>query len=401
MSRTMLNIENAASGYGQHRVLKDVSFTVEEGDFIALIGSNGTGKSTLIKTIAGLIPLDGGKIEICGKDQARLKTKERARMVAVVPQSYYVDYDFLVEDIVMMGRNPYGSFRKRNYKEDEEIVEKAMAMTNTDVFRGKSYNQLSGGERQRVIIARAIAQQPDIILMDEPTSALDTHYATEVMELITKLNREQNVTIMAVLHDINMAARYCKRMVMLREGYVYADGTPEEIVNHKYMTELYQMQLMIRHNALFNKPEMIPIRVLDPVKTDKPKHIHVICGGNTASMLLEDMASQGHKVTAGVVSPLSDDGSMCRNLGIETIEMPPFGEVTEELQVQNLALAREADLIIVADMPFGKGNIRVLDGLENLKGDIQINEALDPIGQDYTGEGLLEKRINIIKAKKN
>lgn len=393
MSKTMLNIQHAASGYGQHRVLKDVNFTVEEGDFIALIGSNGTGKSTLIKTIAGLLPLDGGTIEICGRDQAQLKPKERARMVAVVPQSYYVDYDFLVEDIIMMGRNPYGGFRKRNIKEDEEIVDRAMKMTNTDVFRGKSYNQLSGGERQRVIIARAIAQEPDIILLDEPTSALDTHYATEVMELISRLNREQNVTILAVLHDINMAARYCKRMIMLKEGYVYADGIPDDIVNLSYMTELYQMQLMIRHNSLFDKPEMIPIRVLDPIKADKPKHIHVICGGNTASMMLEELVSKGHKVTAGVVSPLSDDGVMCRNLGIETVETLPFGEVTEELQKKHLELAAGADIIIVADMPFGKGNIRVLDGIENLKGEIRIHENLDPVKHDFTGEGLLIKRF--------
>lgn len=397
MSRTMLNIQHAASGYGQHRVLKDVNFTVEEGDFIALIGSNGTGKSTLIKTIAGLIPLDGGTIEICGKDQAQLKPKERARMVAVVPQSYYVDYDFLVEDIIMMGRNPYSGFRKRNGKEDEEIVEKAMKMTNTDVFRGKSYNQLSGGERQRVVIARAIAQQPDIILLDEPTSALDTHYATEVMELISRLNQEENVTIMAVLHDINMAARYCKRMVMLRDGFVYADGRPDEIVNQKYMTELYQMQLMIRNNPLFAKPEMIPIRVLDPVKTEEPKHVHVICGGNTAAMMLEELVSKGHKVTAGVVSPLSDDGMMCRNLGIEVIETLPFGEITEELQQKHLAMAADADVIMIADMPFGKGNIRVLDGLENLKGKVEIHKNLDPVKQDYTGEGLLKKRLDAIR----
>ena len=144
-NQTMLSFSHAAVGYGEKVVLQDVSFQVKKGEYVALIGSNGTGKSTLIKCVSGLLPLTGGEIEICGKNSKKLKARERAQMVAVVPQSYYVDYDFTVEDIVMMGRNPYIDFRHRESQEDREIAERAMKLTKTDMFRNRLYNQLSGG----------------------------------------------------------------------------------------------------------------------------------------------------------------------------------------------------------------------------------------------------------------
>ena len=217
MNAEMLKFSHVAAGYRDREILHDVTLSVEEGDFVGLIGSNGTGKSTLIKCISGLLPLTKGEITICGREQSLLKSRERARLVAVVPQSYHVDYDFTVEDIVMMGRNPYLGFGKREDERDFEIVKNAMEATNTEIFRGRLYNELSGGERRRGILARAIAQQPRVILLDEPTSALDIHHQIEVMELIARLNREEHMTVLAVLHDINMAARFCRRIVMLRD----------------------------------------------------------------------------------------------------------------------------------------------------------------------------------------
>lgn len=137
-----------------------------------------------------------------------------------------------------------------------------MEVTNTLEFQNRLYNELSGGEKQRVILARALAQQPEILLLDEPTSALDIHHQTEVMELITKLNREQGLTVLAVLHDVNMASRYCGRMILLKDGRLAADGEPHQIVTKKNMEALYQMKILIRENPLFHKPEIVPIRVL-------------------------------------------------------------------------------------------------------------------------------------------
>ena len=394
----MLSFSHTAVGYGEKLVLKDVSFQVTKGEYVALIGSNGTGKSTLIKCVSGLLPLAGGEVEICGKNSKKLKPKERARLVAVVPQSYYVDYDFTVEDIVMMGRNPYIDFRHRESKEDREIAEHAMKMTKTDVFRDRPYNELSGGERQRVILARAITQQPEIILLDEPTSALDLHHQIEVMELIRELNEKEHITVMAVLHDINLASRFCSRIVILKDGKVKADGTPGEIINREEMESLYNMKLLVKNNPLIEKPEIIPIRVMDETQAATPLRIHVICGEKGGVRLLEQLANMGHHVSAGVLNLGSDDDEICRYLEIPRIEIGAFQPVRSEDQERNLKMMDDADVVIVADIPFGDANIRNLDGLEHVKGELYINENIR--NQDFTG-GRLEKRLEeISKAKK-
>ena len=396
-NKIMLSFSHAAVGYGEKMVLQDVSFQVSKGEYVALIGSNGTGKSTLIKCVSGLLPLAGGEIEICGKDSRKLKAKERARLVAVVPQSYYVDYDFTVEDIVMMGRNPYIDFRHRESKEDHEIAERAMKLTKTDVFRDRPYNELSGGERQRVILARAITQQPQIILLDEPTSALDLHHQIEVMELIRDLNEKENITVMAVLHDINLASRFCSRIIILKDGKVKADGTPKQIINREEMESLYNMKLLVKNNPLLEKPEIIPIRVMDEEKVQKPLRIHVICGEKGGVRLLEQLVNMGHHISAGVLNQESDDDEICRYLEIPRIEIGPFQPVSAEDQERNLKLMEDADVVVVADIPFGEANIRNLDGLENVKGELYMNENIKR--QDFT-EGLLEKRLQEIAKKK-
>lgn len=400
MSKTVLSLSHVSTGYQNRKIVKDVSLTVQEGDFIALIGSNGTGKSTLLKCISGLLPLAGGEITICGQNSTAIKTKDRAKRIAVVPQSYYVDYEFAVEDIIMMGRNPYSKFGRRNTSEDEEIVRNAMALTNTEKFRGKSYNRLSGGERQRVVIARAIAQQSDIILLDEPTSALDMHYATEVMELIAKLNRERHVTVIAVIHDINMAARFCNRIVLLKDGYVQADGTPDEVINRELMTELYQMNLIVRHNPLYDKPEIMPIRVSENERSAAPKRIHIICGDASGVKYIEELHSRNHRLSVGVVPSNSDDGEICKNLGIPMVSVKPFCEISPQLHQQNLKLMKEADIVIVTNIPFGAYNISNLQDLENLSAELFIHADVYSESNDFTPDHLVTKQLTRIADKK-
>lgn len=393
-NQTMLFFPHVAVGYGEKTVLRDVSFQVKKGEYVALIGSNGTGKSTLIKCVSGLLPLNSREIEICGKNSRKLKPKERARMVAVVPQSYYVDYDFTVEDIVMMGRNPYIDFRHRESQEDREIAERAMKLTKTDMFRNRLYNQLSGGERQRVILARAITQQPEIILLDEPTSALDLHHQIEVMELIRQLNEKEHITVLAVLHEINLASRFCSRIVILKDGKVKADGTPREIINRQEMEELYEMRLLVKNNPLIEKSEIIPIRVMDEKQTAKPLRIHVICGEKGGVRILEQLTNMDHAVTAGVVNRESDDAEICEYLDIPRVEIGSFQTVGQEELAKNLELMKDADAVIVADIPFGEANIRNLDGLEHVKGELYIHKNI--LNQDFT-HGQLQRRLDEIQ----
>ncbi|MDO5410897.1 MAG: heme ABC transporter ATP-binding protein [Lachnospiraceae bacterium] len=398
MKREMLRCLHTAAGYGERNILKDITMSAYEGEFVGLIGANGAGKSTLIKCISGLIPLRKGSITICGKEHSALKSRERAQLVAVVPQSYNVEYDFTVEDIVMMGRNPYLSLRKSEGKEDFEIVKEAMEATNTEQFRGRLYNELSGGERQRVVLARAIAQKPQIILLDEPTSALDIHHQIEVMELISRLNQEESMTVVAVLHDINMASRFCKRIVMLQNGVITADGTPAEVINRKNMESLYQMKMLIQESPLFQKPQIIPVRVMEEKKIGMNRHIHVICGASGAVRLLEELDSRGYFVTAGVLNQGSEDWAVCRELNLPCVEIEPFTPVTEEKQQENLKLMADADAILIADVPFGKSNLMNLRGLENIPGKIYFHK--NALSSDYTDGELVLLLEKLGKEKK-
>ncbi len=397
MNQDILTFSHVAAGYGEKNILEDITLSIKEGDFAGLIGCNGAGKSTLIKCISGLLPLRGGSISICQKEHAALKPRERAQLVAVVPQSYHVKYDFTAEDIVLMGRNPYLSFRKKEGPEDYAIVEEAMRATNTEIFRKRLYNELSGGERQRVILARAIAQKPRIILLDEPTSALDVHHQIEVMELISRLNEEEHMTVLAVLHDINMASRFCKRMIMLQDGGVFADGTPQEVINRENMEQLYQMKLLIRESAIFHKPEIIPVRVMDAPKAKERRHIHVICGANKAVKLLEELDAKGYQVTAGVINQGSEDWEICRELHIPCVEIEPFTPVTPTKQEENLRLIADAPLILVADVPFGVANLQNLVGLENAPGQIYFHK--NALSNDYTN-GKLIRQLEYLGTKK-
>lgn len=397
MSREILGFRHIAAAYGEREILKDVTLSIHEGEFAGLIGSNGTGKSTLIKCVSGLLSPKRGNITICGKENSSLKSQQRAQMVAVVPQSYHVDYDFTVEEIVMMGRNPYLSFRQKEGPIDREIVENAMEMTNTENFRGRYYNELSGGERQRVVLARAIAQQPKILLLDEPTSALDVHHQIEVMELITRLNREGHMTILAVLHDLNMASRFCQRMIMLQQGTVAVDGTPQEVINRQNMESLYEMKLMIRESPLFHKPEIVPIRVTPEEKVPVPRHIHMICGATEAVRLIEELDAKGYTLTAGVLNKQSEDWNICQALGIRCVDIEPFTPVTAEKQAENLELMKNADIVLVAGIPFGESNIMNLHGLEKTPGKLFIHR--DALFRDYT-DGKLAKQIDRLEKAK-
>ena len=397
MKEEMLKIQEVTAGYGEKKVLKSISLSIRQGEFVSLIGSNGAGKSTLLKCVSGLLSTEGGQILLCGRNSRKLKPKERARLAAVVPQSYAVEYAFTAEDVVAMGRYPYQSFGKRETREDQEILLQAMEDTNTLEFRNRLYNELSGGEKQRVVLARALAQQPKILLLDEPTSALDIHHQTEVMELISRLNREQGLTVLAVLHDVNMASRYCSRMLLLKDGQLAADGEPAQIITRKNMEELYQMKILIRENPLFHKPEIVPIRVLSRRRAGQPLRIHVICGGGGAAQILEELDDRGYELSAGVLNQGSDDCEICRYLQIPHVEIPPFTPVSEEDQARNLDMMKDAEVILVSDVPFGKNNLENLAGLEEQKGRIFFHK--NALSEDYTGGALVE-RLRLLGERK-
>ena len=253
----MIKIKDLSFSY-EEEVLSNVNINIEKGKFYTILGPNGSGKTTLLRLISKALDAKKNNLFIEDKDIQLLSSKFIAKKIAIVPQSTEIEFDFSVHDIVLMGRTPHISRFSQESEEDIKAVRKAMESTNTWHLRDKSINALSGGERQRVIVARAIAQTTEIILLDEPISHLDIHHQIEIMNQIRELNENKNITIVAVLHDLNLAAAYSDFMILMNNGSVHSHGVPQEILNEKAIKEVYGLDVYITKNPKTGKIFVMP-----------------------------------------------------------------------------------------------------------------------------------------------
>ncbi|MBS4534099.1 ABC transporter ATP-binding protein [Clostridium sp. D2Q-14] len=398
MKEEVLKIEDLVVAYGNKKIIDGLNASIYKGEFVGIIGPNGTGKSTLIKAITSIIDSENGSIFIKGNKHTNLSKRQLAKLVAVVPQEFNIEYDFTNFDIVMMGRNPHIARKNKLGKKDYEVVKEAMVMTNTWKFKDRFFNELSGGERQRVIVARAIAQQSSIILLDEPTSHLDIHHQLEIMELIYMLKEKRDITVVAVLHDINMAARFSDRLILLHNGQVLAQGNPEEVVKEENLSKVYDMEMIVRNNKILGKKEILPLRVIKKEINRKHIKIHVICGGDTGGEILEQLNSLGFQVSAGVVNQGDSDWEICNILKIPCVDAPPFSHFTSKEASESLEFIRQSDYVLVTNVPYGKGNLINLQVLKETK--IPIYFLKNEMQIDYT-QGQATEILNELKNKEN
>ena len=220
----MIKVSNLSCVYGDRVVLDNISFAVPEGAFIAIMGSNGCGKTTLLRCLSGLLRPSSGEVSVAGRPARSYTARQLAQKVAFVQQHPQTDIEFSAFETVLMGRNPYQRRLQNESQADWDIVEKCMRQTNTWHLRFALPGQMSGGELQRVMIARALAQQTPLLLLDEPTSNLDIAHQFEIMELLTQINRDERKTILLVVHDLNLALRYCPEAMLLHESHVLFMG---------------------------------------------------------------------------------------------------------------------------------------------------------------------------------
>ncbi len=238
---TQLEVKNLGYNYGEKVVLDNVSFEVRPGEILGILGPNGCGKTTMLKNLNRNLSPHRGCVMLDGSSLEDIVKRDIARKIAVVPQSNEIRFAFTVREIVEMGRMPFQESFRGSSSEDLRIVEDAMVQTGVDSMADRHINTMSGGERQRVIIARAIAQSPEIILMDEPTLHLDINMQFEVLDLIRKLSRENNLTVIIVSHDLPMVARYCDRMILIHDHNIFAMGRPEEILTPENMRTVFNI----------------------------------------------------------------------------------------------------------------------------------------------------------------
>ncbi len=254
---TLLKIDTVSAGYYQEEVIKEVSLEVNQGDFLGLIGPNGSGKTTLLRLATRVLTPRKGQIYFKEQDIFRMNLKEFCCNVAFVSQDTNINFPFSVMETVLMGRIPHLKRLQFETKKDILIAQDALTITDTLGLKQKSIDELSAGERQRVIIARALAQEPILLFLDEPTSHLDIGHQIQVMDLLKKLNRANNLTIVIVLHDLNLASAYCNHIALLNAGMIFKQGKPEEVLTYQNIEAVYKTLVLVNENPITKKPNIV------------------------------------------------------------------------------------------------------------------------------------------------
>ncbi|MGM0452573.1 MAG: ABC transporter ATP-binding protein [Thermodesulfobacteriota bacterium] len=255
-----IDIEGLSYAYGPGQpVLQQLRFAVRKGDFFIIIGPNGSGKTTLLKILAGLIKVRAGEVRIMGRRLSAYPRKTLARRIAYVPQQTPGDFPFQVSDVVLFGRAPHlGTFGMES-QSDRDMAAKAMQFMEIDHLAARRIDQLSGGECQRVFIARAICQDPEIILLDEPTAALDLSHQLRVMDLMEKMKAEKAITVAMVSHDINLAAMYADSLLLLHNGTLVQYGPPNDVLSYQTLEQAYSCPLLVDESPLGPMPRVTPV----------------------------------------------------------------------------------------------------------------------------------------------
>ena len=370
----LFKLTGIRAAYDSADVLRDIGLHINVGEFVGIVGPNGSGKSTLLKTMVGALRPASGTVSLDGRSVSSIRGRDLARRVAVVPQDSQVAFEFTVLEVVLMGRAPHLRRFQMEKRPDLDLAADALTRTNLLQHADRRIGELSGGERQRAMIARALAQQTDVLLLDEPTAHLDLSYQVEILDLLKRENESHGKTVVVVLHDLNLAAEFCHRLIMLKDGRVYADGIPAEVITVENVREVYGTSVWVRKHPTSGRPYVLStgsralIGKLADSDDRRAMKAHVICGGGSGLPVFTRLLEAGCGVTAGVINIGDSDQEAAESLGIEYVEDAPFSPISEAAERANWNFISSADVIVVSETPFGLGN------LSNLR---QAAQALD------------------------
>ena len=259
MSAPALGFSGVTFGYGRTPVLSGLDLTIDRGEIVGLLGPNGAGKTTCVRLASGAVAAVSGRVDLFGDDVATLGARERARRVAVVPQETHPVFEFTVSEIVRMGRAPHLGFLGLEGPKDRELAHGAMRRCAIEHLADRSFPALSGGEHQRVLLARALTQGTPLLLLDEPTAFLDIKHRLVAYDVLVRLRDDAGPAIVIVSHDVNLAARYCDRLVLMRAGAIVASGAPEDVLTRAAIGEAYDVNVQIGADPATGRPFVIPL----------------------------------------------------------------------------------------------------------------------------------------------
>ncbi|MFA5393996.1 MAG: ABC transporter ATP-binding protein [Candidatus Ratteibacteria bacterium] len=255
----MLQVKNLSCGYGKKVILQNITFQAKEGEMLGIIGPNGSGKTTLLRAITKAIKPIQSEVLLEGKEVSRMNFQEFAKVAAVVSQTLPGGF-ITLKEFVLLGRIPY--FKRFQFFEngrDLEAAQKAMTLTDTWKLKDRFLEEMSGGERQLSLIARALCQEPSLLFLDEPTSHLDISHQVYILDLIKRLNKELSLTVVMVLHDLNLASEYCDRLILLQDSRIYRMGSPREVLTYQAIEEVYRTVVVVANNPTSGKPHIFII----------------------------------------------------------------------------------------------------------------------------------------------
>ncbi|MBT9139886.1 MAG: Hemin import ATP-binding protein HmuV [Dehalococcoidia bacterium] len=378
-----ITVQNLTFTYADRKVLKEICFDVESGTFFGIIGPNGSGKTTLIKLLSRVLRPGSGLVELGERALNSYSQNDLAKVMAVVVQDTFAGYLFSVEEIVMMGRTPYlGRFQAETLQ-DYAIVRQALELTGCLELRQRKIAELSGGERQRVMIARALAQQPKVLLLDEPTAHLDIGYQQEILDLVKRLCLTEGLTVISVLHDLNLASYYCNGLVLLAQGEIAAAGSPDHVLTTENISRVYKTAILVSPHPLLGTPtvSLLPSNRAS-LPQQKKSRIHLLAGGGSAGELMRDLREAGYLLSVGVLNVGDSDWEAARSLDLPLVSEAPFSAITAERHAQNLRLIQQANVVVLAEIPIGQGNL------------LNLRAALTALAEGRTVY-LLEEHLNL------
>jgi iron complex transport system ATP-binding protein len=406
-SPAAIQFEAASFAYGEATVLRDISLRVAAGEMVGLLGPNGAGKSTLLKLASGVMRPQGGRVLLGAQEAHRLARAEAARRVAVVPQEFAVQFAYTVRQLVELGRTAHLGLWGVLGTHDRAAVQAALSATSLTELAERIYNELSGGERQRVLVAMALAQTSEMLLLDEPTAHLDIRHQVEVLDLLRGLNQERGLTVIAAMHDLNLAARYFRRLVLLRRGVV-ADGPPTAVLDGGLLAAVYQTPVRVgilrgeEHLSILppggqapvperegtSPPTDVPAGTVEPNFNHSPfptwggegrsAMVHMIAGGGSGELAMRALADAGILFSAGALNVGDSDAALATRLAVGCITEPPYAPVSDAGAAAVRAHMAAVRAVVVCPAPVGEGNVALLEAaLEVARGD-QIVLLLEP-----------------------
>jgi len=380
-----LAAERVTLAYLDAPVVHEVSLAVHSGELVGLVGPNGSGKSTLVRALSRVLPPLAGTVTLDGADLYRADSRAVARRVAVVSQEPAAGFGYQVLELALMGRTPHLGRFGLERRRDLEVASRALEATGALQLAERRLVDVSGGERQRVMIARALAQEPELLVLDEPTAHLDLNHQLEIMSLLCTL-RDGGLGILAVLHDLNLAAQYCDRMVLLHEGRLLAEGKPAQVITPEHVRRAYGMQVLVKESARGRPYLTVPLPAA--AESGGGLRVHLLCGAGTGEGLMRALVARGYRVSAGVLNVEDSDQVAAEALGLERVEEAPFCAIGEEAHARNLELACRAEAIVLTAVPFGQGNLRNLEAaLAAARGGLPVWVMAGPplTQRDFTG----------------